>query len=100
MLPVAGFLMPNEGLAQFLGLDHIFDKYGNFIKDTHTGNSVKIEIDGKQYSPSQLDTSRGSRRTMSKIGAYYALQEQRGPLSGPQNNGFEKPTLLWRKIAR
>lgn len=52
--------------------DHIFDARGNFVKDTKVGNSVKIQIGGKLYSPSQLDTSRGSRTAMSKIGAFYA----------------------------
>ncbi len=52
--------------------DHIFDAHGNFLRDTKVGNAVKIQIGDKQYSPSQLDTSRGSRATMSKIGAYYA----------------------------
>ena len=52
--------------------DHIFDARGNFVKDTKVGNSVKIQIGGKLYSPSQLDTSRGSRAAMSKIGAFYA----------------------------
>ncbi|TCN49911.1 RHS repeat-associated core domain-containing protein [Flavobacterium circumlabens] len=52
--------------------DHIFDARGNFLRDTKVGNSVKIQIGDKQYSPSQLDTSRGSRGAISKIGAYYA----------------------------
>jgi hypothetical protein len=54
-------------------MDHIFDRYGNFIKDTGSGSAVKIQLsNGNLVSPSQLDGSRGSRRTMTKIGAFYA----------------------------
>jgi uncharacterized protein RhaS with RHS repeats len=62
------FLDP-DGMAPS---DHIFDARGNFVKDTKVGNSVKIQIGDKLYSPSELNTSRGSRAAIGKIGAYYA----------------------------
>ena len=52
--------------------DHIFNANGVFLRDTKVGNAVKIEINGKLYSPSELSTSRGSRFAMSRIGAHYA----------------------------
>lgn len=54
--------------------DHIFSSSGKFIKDTGVGNAVKIQIGGKLYTPSQLDNSVGSNKTIAKIGAYYARE--------------------------
>jgi RHS repeat-associated protein len=54
------------------GNDDIFTSSGRFVRSTKTGNAVKIQIGNKQYTPSQLSTSRGSKYAMSNIGTYYA----------------------------
>ncbi len=54
------------------GNDDIFSSSGRYLGSNNSGNSVKIQIGNKQYSPSQLNTSIGSRNAMARIGAYYA----------------------------
>ncbi|OYQ50027.1 hypothetical protein, partial [Flavobacterium aurantiibacter] len=55
-----------------------YDANGNQVEisemfgDTRVGNMVKIQMDGKLYSPSQLDNSVGSNKAIANIAKYYA----------------------------